>query len=1535
MKHNKLSKFSFASLMVLLFGGMAVAAIDNEGNDENVIFADSFADLTDEAGGGSTVFSGSITATKLTERDGWATLTNAYIGQECVKFGTSKADGVLTTNAIALTGNATLTFDAAGWGSGTNTLTVTAEGATIAETVISLNNGVFESYSVNLTDATGEVKISFTGRRGFLKNVKLVAEGQAQTASFKDFAVIVNNQDGTLLTAEEQVQGTEINFGVAVSDDGTVNRVAADDGSSIATVSGKYHSEHGCTNLKVVVPVEGSVKILVGQCTYSGKTIYVTNSDGATVASKTPGQACWKNDRSNVTEIIYSGEATTLTITGMDYCPYVAVKKYVEPAPYRDFAVIVNNQDGTLLTAEEMSTQYTPFIFGVAVAEDGTVSRVEADDALSVATVSGKFHSEHGSTNLKVVVPVPGAVKILVGQCTYSSSDIVVTNSEGETVATTTPATACWKNDRSNVTELTYSGPATTLTITGMSYCPYVALVKIPDPIPDMTATWDYANASVMNETMALSESTEAGTVKAVEDNGILMTVEANGASFRNNGNNIQVRTGAVFKIPVKNAGDLVTVKGYPGYSYYTIGNNTEELNDENSYKAKISDAEVGYVAVTSTNDNNYFLSLSVIQYAPKEKITLDNEAVVVSFPFSEGTEGQKATFSNADYFLNSKVIVGSNWSIQDSQTYADTKQTRLTPVDQHNDNLTDDDAVSFLFTPKPGFIFTPTKVSFKANRFGTDNGLIDAYWLNPDGTTVELEKGIKPERNNSGVNTVKNYDIAGATPGEGSCGLKLFLYHLQSGKQIGLADIVIEGILNGTEKDVPVLASFKVNGNEYAVEDVFGEAYEATLELPKAETMVSAENPLTDITASCGEIGEITYEEKDNACTVIIPMTAGDTQMSYVLNVVFKPDFKLTYLDVEGNVLGTQLIEKDATIAEFAYDIADVAATKDGYKARGWFKQGVLGAKFTKDDVITSDVKLYSIQTEIEEPSTHKKYFFDLADKFFYAEDHEAFNPAGDGYYWHDAQHGWAFKNGNTVDLLVGPKATVTVTLCQYGSGTGIAVKKDGETLATIDGKADGDGGTAVFNYEGDPGTLTLEMQCGGEMYIHAVKIVNTAEVNFESQGNWYFVKAGDAGSLIDVIDVVNGINASKDAERSFIFLPDGIYDLDATVKTAITGHNISIIGQSMDNTIIVTKPDKSIEGLGKADMFDFSGTNLYLQDLTLKNALDYYNAGSAGRAAVIQDAGNRTIGKNVRMLSYQDTYYSSNSSQQAYWETCDIHGTVDFICGGGDIRFQNTTISLEPRALNGTGSRTIVAPTTSTNFGYVFDGCKVVDLANGKGEWNFGRTWQNAPITVYLNTTLDDNAKNTIIATRWIAKGMNNKDPKLFGEYGTKDENGNDITPASNTITSFGGQFETILTAEQAAEFAYDKMFTDWNPAALAEQIDANILNPTYTNGSISFDELDNGMRGCAIFKNGEFVGISGSGFNITIDPAVDELTVRAINMMGGFGPVAHVDGTTVGISMSQAKFPAEIIYNMKGVRVQKATHGLYIINGKKVIK
>ena len=1375
---------------------------------------------------------------------------------------------------------------------------------------------------------------------------------------FKDFSVIVNNQDGTLLTADEQVQGTAVNFGVAVADDGTVSRVAADDASAVATVSGSYHSEHGCTGLKVVVPNATNVKITVGQCTYSGSAIVVTDSQGNEVTSKTPSNpGCWKNDRNNVDVLFYTGEATTLTITGMSYCPYVAVSALTEDelaALNATYTLTYYDLDGTTVIGTQEAKGQQPigeFKYG---AEDlapilGVVFRgwfsehkggrkykvedkVEGDMSLyAYATPmeiadnqstyvydltnsefdpadhecieisdGGYYYNTHGWTfgpGQTIKLLVGGDATISIGGCAYSSgSDITITDMNGNTVGTISG-----KNDSDGgINTFEYEGPATILTLTfgGRDYIHSVTIANhSKKEVADVTATWSWQNGIPASIANVHIEGT-TGTVES-DVEGIALFVNATNGKLASNGDNVQFNQGTIIQVPVISSNDVVTVVAHPyNFTEIKVGGNIY-TTETTEYKASAADAANGYVEIEATT-NFYLYSISVVQKAPKQLATLDNEPATATFAFNAGTEGQKADFGEAaDYFITSKVTYGSNLFIKGLGSIGG-GQTQFEPLKQQNEGESgtaadESNAIRFLIQPNFGLTFTPTKVSLKTTRYGTDNGLLDFSWQNPDKSTVSLAVGVKPKRNNeTNPVTELSYDIEGATPGEGTCGLVINLYHLQGAKQIGFSDIVIEGTLSGTEKEVPILATLTINGTEYTAEKIFDDAYEASMELTKKVAMVGETNPIS-ATAKKGEIGIIGYVGDETQCTVTIPMTYGETSLEYVLNLTQKPDFTLTYIDTDKKtVLGEFTREKDEAIGAFDIDYATATAA-EGMKVRGWFLKTAGGEKYTAETIVTSDINLYAVATEIEESSTHKKYFFDLTNKLFDPADHEAFNPTG-GYYWHDAQHGFAFKDGDKVDLLVGPKATVSVTLCRYGSGVNdIVITENGKEIGKVPGvnTENVDGEVVAFLYEGNGGTITLNMSCASEMYIHAVKIVNTAETNYESQGNWYFVKAGDASSLIDVLDVVNGINASKDAERSFIFLPNGVYDLNETVKTAISGHNISIIGQSMDNTIIVTAPDKSIEGLGSADMFQSSGTNLYMQDLTLKNALDYYNAGSAGRAAVIQDSGNRTIFKNVRMLSCQDTYYSSNDNMQSYFEDCDVHGTVDFICGGGDVRFQNTTLSLEPRQLDLKGSRTIVAPRGTVKFGYVFDNCKVIDLAEGNGTWNFGRTWNNDPMTVYLNTTLDENAQKTLIASRWIEKGMNSKDPVVFGEYNTMDINGNNITPESNIINSHGGQFQTILTAEQAANYSYKMMFSEnlekaWDPAVLTLQVEAPI-NLELNGNTLSWAANDNAIA-WAVFKNGVFAGLS-TDASYTVDDTSAQYSVRAANEMGGLGELASM--------------------------------------------
>ena len=120
----------------------------------------------------------------LTDNEGW-TFENGSAAKQCAKFGTAKKMGSATTPSIALSGNGTLTFRAGAWKKDAQELILTAEGATLdVEGVTMSNEGAFTDYTVPITGATGNVKITFKGAgasksRFFLDDVVVTATGAA------------------------------------------------------------------------------------------------------------------------------------------------------------------------------------------------------------------------------------------------------------------------------------------------------------------------------------------------------------------------------------------------------------------------------------------------------------------------------------------------------------------------------------------------------------------------------------------------------------------------------------------------------------------------------------------------------------------------------------------------------------------------------------------------------------------------------------------------------------------------------------------------------------------------------------------------------------------------------------------------------------------------------------------------------------------------------------------------------------------------------------------------------------------------------------------------------------------------------------------------------------------------------------------------------------------------------------------------------------------------------------------------------------
>lgn len=307
--------------------------------------------------------------------------------------------------------------------------------------------------------------------------------------------------------------------------------------------------------------------------------------------------------------------------------------------------------------------------------------------------------------------------------------------------------------------------------------------------------------------------------------------------------------------------------------------------------------------------------------------------------------------------------------------------------------------------------------------------------------------------------------------------------------------------------------------------------------------------------------------------------------------------------------------------------------------------------------------------------------------------------------------------------------------------------------------------------------------------------------------------VKAGDAASLLATIEKAGQLNADSTSERLVIFIPNGYYDLGEQVLTTILGYNISLVGESMEGTIIRNAPPVENESISKTATLLNRGHNTFVCDLTLKNELDYYHSGDAGRAVCWQDKGFRTIFKRVRMLSYQDTYYSHSEECQHYFEDCELHGTVDFLCGAGDVFFNRCLIVTERRNADGSGTDVIAAPRTSTSkWGYVFSGCTV---RSDMSKFHLARGWHTMPRCVWLNTRIE--SPQLLRQSRFDPNSIRSVDV-VFGEYHTMDAEGRDITPRSNYVTFAANEersrVETVMTDEEAMRYDIKNVFPDWRP-------------------------------------------------------------------------------------------------------------------------
>lgn len=420
----------------------------------------------------------------------------------------------------------------------------------------------------------------------------------------------------------------------------------------------------------------------------------------------------------------------------------------------------------------------------------------------------------------------------------------------------------------------------------------------------------------------------------------------------------------------------------------------------------------------------------------------------------------------------------------------------------------------------------------------------------------------------------------------------------------------------------------------------------------------------------------------------------------------------------------------------------------------------------------------------------------------------------------FHDASHGYQFTGDGEIRVQVAGEAYIRFELCEYGNASTITMyATDGVTsLGSITTPVTSCGQYKGFHYTGAAGTIMFRVAGG---YVHGMLVQNVSDTETMPQmvDGKYNVTAGSGADFKRVLSFCNLIAPCLD--RAVMYLPNGTYDLGSDCRTEVQS-NVAILGESMAGVIIQNTP--ASPGIQATSTLRIVGDDVFLQKLTLKNNYNNGDPVNDGVAVALEINGNRSICNNVQLQSNQDTYYSNvGASAYGYFKGGRITGTVDYVCGDGNIWFEGTEFYNNARV----NADVIFAPSTNagTAYGYVANNC-FVNGDNGQAtHFNIARPWQNSPAVTLINTTFNQ------LPSAAGYTSMNGGLVLRFHEYNSKNASGNAVTEHNLTACS-GAEGSDGLYLTGIGNYNYETVLGAWNPEAVIAA-----MNPVATvSGTIT---------------------------------------------------------------------------------------------------
>lgn len=605
--------------------------------------------------------------------------------------------------------------------------------------------------------------------RVFLTMVCLVGLLPAH-ATFKDIRLDLTG--GIFFTDAEKTDKSSVSFGIAIADDGSATRVAADDASANIVLSGKYHSdEHGWGNFSAKVAVEGPVKISMGTCAWGGD-VTIKDAGGNVVGSfNTNNGTCYhQNKTDNIASTIYKGEATTLTISGGNYTPYIAVEA-VDPGS------LVESKTATFSLGNDADCGVAP---AAITADEGTAITIPGN-----FTVYKEGYTLTGWTD--------GSNTVALG-AEYTLSDNV----------TLTPVFTQNTNTLADRTEA-------------------------------VTLTWDFQRKNGA-PTVGYQNATGIWVTQANiagETIDVKIDFDTNNGGKIANGNWTdwcQMNGGTKFTIPSAK-GAVVSMEAYGAITTTTIDGQSDYTSGNTISYAIASSAETIDIVI---GDGSYYRYIkTVIPVVEQGGKTYTDEAVSVVYAMSDINNPEECTatpndvFSTLAFDSGDATLTGTAIVTMTDGTATDVKGIKFKPAGSTK-NLT------WFVRPAMGLTFTPTRVEGYINRCGTDSEKgVTVSAKKTDGTEVALgtytawRQGKSSSSKDYDKEAVYKYDITLTAEQQaqlaGTDGFYLYAtIGVSSAKEGLFGKVTIDGTVNGTmvavNKYALTLVATPTEGGEVSV---------------------------------------------------------------------------------------------------------------------------------------------------------------------------------------------------------------------------------------------------------------------------------------------------------------------------------------------------------------------------------------------------------------------------------------------------------------------------------------------------------------------------------------------------------------------------------------------------------------------------------------------------------------------------------------------------------------------------------------------